>query len=72
MAESPILQSVTTEDKQSAVRTLANFLRYDNSENKNIKSENEKNQKNLRFALKNGENVSARVCGKYKFGEKTY
>ena len=26
LAESPILQSVTTEDKQSAVRTLANFM----------------------------------------------
>ena len=55
LAESPVLQPALTEDKQSAVRTLANFLRYDNSANKNIKSEIEKNQKKLRFSLKNGE-----------------
>ena len=53
LAGSPVLQLSPTEDKQSAGRTLAIFLRNDNTNSKNVKSDNEeKSKKNdLRFSM---------------------
>lgn len=44
LAEFPVLQPSPTEDNQSAGRSLASFLRYDNSDSEKVKSENEKNE----------------------------